>query len=412
MVGLLKTEVEKMNWNQEFLELMNSQLPAIWEEAVTDRRYLHMHPEVGFETQNTEKYVTECLEKLDAEFLDAKIGVMALIRGKDHEHIVALRADMDALPIQEANDVPYCSLNPGKMHACGHDGHTAMLLGAAKFLSAHRNLLPMDVLLIFQPAEEGPNLGGARVMLEDLRKKGLADKIVNIFGLHLFNDFPTGTAGVKYGSMAASTDEFDITILGKGGHCAQPYKCVDALSIGAKVITAMESYMSRRMDPFDQAIFSVGMFHSGSAKNVVAQTAEIAGTIRCQREETRAQIIADMERIVKGICYGYSAECEINVLHGLPVLINEKKAVDYSAVLAEKIVGKDNLLYLQNPMMGAEDFAYFAEAFPASFIWFGSASEEKNLTQQNHQPRFDFDEDAMKYGIQLLCSLAVHITER
>lgn len=398
-----------MNWKQEFFELIEKELPAIWEEAVKDRRYLHMHPEVGFDTQNTEKHVIEILKELNIEILDAKMGVMGLIRGNDSSRIVALRADMDALPIQEANEVPYASVYPGKMHACGHDGHTAMLLGAARFLSAHRELLPVDVLLVFQPAEEGPNLGGARVMLADLKEKGIADRIINFFGLHLFNDYATGKVGVKYGSMAASTDEFDITILGKGGHAAQPHKCVDALSVGVQVINSMESYMSRRMDPFDQAIFSVGMFHAGTAKNIIAQTAKIAGTIRCQREETRAQIIKDMESIVKGICSGYGADCQIDVLRGLPVLINEKEAVDYSAQVAEQIVGKENLMFLQNPMMGAEDFAYFAEAIPSSFIWIGSASEEKGLTQQNHQPRFDFDEDALALGIRLLTAMAVHI---
>ena len=398
-----------MNWKQGFFELIEKELPAIWEEAVKDRRYLHMHPEVGFDTQNTEKHVIEILKELNIEILDAKMGVMGLIRGNDSSRIVALRADMDALPIQEANEVPYASVYPGKMHACGHDGHTAMLLGAARFLSAHRELLPVDVLLVFQPAEEGPNLGGARVMLADLQEKGIADRIINFFGLHLFNDYATGKVGVKYGSMAASTDEFDITILGKGGHAAQPHKCVDALSVGVQVINSMESYMSRRMDPFDQAIFSVGMFHAGTAKNIIAQTAKIAGTIRCQREETRAQIIKDMENIVKGICSGYGADCQIDVLRGLPVLINEKEAVDYSAQVAEQIVGKENLMFLQNPMMGAEDFAYFAEAIPSSFIWIGSASEEKGLTQQNHQPRFDFDEDALALGIRLLTAMAVHI---
>ena len=274
-----------MNWKNEFFDLIEKELPAIWEEAVKDRRYLHMHPEVGFDTQNTEKYITEILKTLNVELLDAKMGVMGIIRGKDSSRIVALRADMDALPIQEANEVPYASVCPGKMHACGHDGHTSMLLGTARFLSEHRDLLPMDVLLVFQPAEEGPDLGGARVMLKDLQEKGIAKKIVNFFALHLFNDYPTGKVGVKYGSMAASTDEYDITILGKGGHAAQPHKCVDALSVGAQIVNSMESYMSRRMDPFDQAIFSVGIFHAGTAKNIIAQTAKIAGTIRCQRED-------------------------------------------------------------------------------------------------------------------------------
>ena len=381
------------------------------EEAIETRRYLHMNPEVGFDTQNTERLVRERLTSLGIELLPAKMGVMGLIHGQDSSHIVALRADMDALPIEEENDVPYRSKCPGKMHACGHDGHTSMLLGAARLLKAHQKDLPMDVLLIFQPAEEGPNLGGARVMLADLKEKGMAEKIVKIFGLHLFNDYPLGTVCAKCGAMASSTDEFDITVLGRGGHAGQPHKCIDALSIGAKVVTAMESYMSRRMDPFDQAIFSVGIFHAGSAKNVVAETARIAGTIRCQREETRAEILKNMEQIVKGICSGFGADCKIDILHGLPVLVNDEKAVDYSVKVAESVVGEENIQMLQSPMMGAEDFAYFAEAIPASFLWIGSGNPDKGFTHLAHQPKFDFDEDAMANGIRILCGLAMNMEQ-
>ena len=209
--------------------------------------------------------------------------------------------------------------------------------------------------------------------------------------------------------MASSTDEFDITVIGRGGHAGQPHKCIDALSIGAKVITAMESYMSRRMDPFDQAIFSVGIFQAGSAKNVVAETARIAGTIRCQREETRAEILKNMEQIVNGICSGFGADCRIDVLHGLPVLVNDKEAVEYSAAVAQQVAGKEHVLMLSAPMMGAEDFAYFAEAVPASFLWIGSGNPDKGFTHLAHQPKFDFDEDAMANGIQILCGLAANM---
>lgn len=398
-----------MELNKSFLEQIKKELPDVMEEAIETRRYLHMNPEVGFDTQNTEKLVRERLTALGIPLLPAKMGVLGIIPGRDSSRLVALRADMDALPLEEENDVPYRSRCSGKMHACGHDGHTAMLLGAARLLSAHREELPVDVLLIFQPAEEGPNLGGARVMLADLKEKNLADKIVNIFGMHLFNDYLLGEVRVKDGAMASSTDEFDITIIGKGGHAGQPHKCIDALSIGAKVITAMESYMSRRIDPFDQAVFSVGIFHSGSAKNIVAETARIAGTIRCQREETRGEILANMENIVKGLCSGFGADCKIDILHGLPVLINEKNAVDYSAEIAEQIVGREHVLHLSAPMMGAEDFAYFAETIPASFLWIGSGNPEKGFTHLAHQPKFDFDEDAMRNGIQIFCNLAANI---
>ena len=391
----------------DFLTLIADEFPAVMQEAIVNRRHIHMHPEIGFDTQETEAYVRSCLDRLHVAFLPSKIGVMALIPGQDHSRIVALRADMDALPIQEENDVSYCSQVPGKMHACGHDGHTAMLLGAAMLLSAHRALLPCDVLLIFQPAEEGPNLGGARVMLADLKEQGIAKRIERIYALHVMNDHETGTVCVKPGSIASSTDEFNLTIIGRGGHAGQPHKCVDALSIGAKVIAAIESYMSRRMDPFDQAICSIGIFEAGTAKNVVAERAHIAGTIRCQREETRAAIIENLTHITRGICESFGARCEIDILHGLPVLINDPEATRYGAAIAGEIVGADHVITLQNPMMGAEDFSYFAEEIPGSFIEIGSASPEKGLCQQNHQPHFDFDEDAMAVGIRLLVGLAM-----
>ena len=390
-----------------FLDRISPFLPDAFEEAVKNRRLIHMNPEVGFDTQDTEALVRAYLAPLGVTFLPSRIGVMALIPGQDSSRILALRADMDALPIQEENDVPYCSQVPGKMHACGHDGHTAMLLGAAKVLCALRETLPCDVLLIFQPAEEGPNLGGARVMLADLREQGIADKIERIYALHLLNDYPVGTVGTKAGSMASSTDEFDVTILGRGGHAGQPYKCIDALSIGAKVVTAVESYMSRRMDPFDQAICSVGVFEAGTAKNVVAGRAHIAGTIRCQREETRAAIIENLERITRGVCDAFGASCEIDILHGLPVLMNDAAEAAFGAEIAAQVVGAKNVITLQNPMMGAEDFAYFTEAFPGAFLWIGSANEAKGLAQQNHQPHFDFDEDALAVGIKVLCGLAL-----
>ena len=390
-----------------FLDRISPLLPDAFEEAVKNRRLIHMNPEVGFDTQDTEALVRAYLAPLGITFLPSRIGVMALIPGQDSSRILALRADMDALPIQEENDVPYCSQVPGKMHACGHDGHTAMLLGAAKVLCALRETLPCDVLLIFQPAEEGPNLGGARVMLADLREQGIDKRIERIYALHLLNDYPVGTVGTKAGSMASSTDEFDVTILGRGGHAGQPYKCIDALSIGAKVVTAVESYMSRRMDPFDQAICSVGVFEAGTAKNVVAGRAHIAGTIRCQREETRAAIIENLERITRGVCDAFGASCEIDILHGLPVLMNDAAEAAFGADIAAQVVGEKNVITLQNPMMGAEDFAYFTEAFPGAFLWIGSANEAKGLAQQNHQPHFDFDEDALAVGIKVLCGLAL-----
>ena len=390
----------------ELLSRLRWELPAVLEQAVADRRYLHMHPETGFETQNTERMVRERLTELGIEILPNKTGVIGRIPGRDHSRAVALRADMDALPILEENEVPYCSAVPGKMHACGHDGHTSMLLGAARLLQEHRGELPVDVLLLFQPSEElGP--GGAMFMVEELKELGLIGQVEKGFALHLFNDHPVGTVLMKYGSSAASTDEFYITVHGYGGHAGLPHRCVDALSIGAKIVTAMESYMSRRMDPFDPAIFSVGVFEAGTAINIVAETAKVSGTIRCQKEETRAQILRDMERIVQSLCEGLGATCNIRIVHGLPVLLNNDGAVDYAMETARGLFPAERVRMAKEPMMGAEDFAYFAQAFPSAFIRIGSGNPDKGFTYLAHHPKFDFDEDAMETGILLLCGLAL-----
>lgn len=398
----------KEDFNYGADALIKSEITGIMEDVISVRRHLHMHPEIGFDTKNTEKLVREQLEREEIEILPAKMGVIGRIRGKDSERFVALRADMDALCLQEENEVSYRSQVPNKMHACGHDGHTAMLLGAAKLLNRHKDQLPADVLLIFQPAEEGPNLGGARIMLADLQEKGLAEKVSSIYGLHLMNDYPTGTVASKPGAMAASTDEFTIRITGRSGHAGQPDKSIDALSIGAKVVSAMESFMSRRINPFDPAVFSVGIFQSGSAINIIAETAKIAGTLRCQNEETREYILHNMHQIAEGICSAYGASCHIDVLHGLPPLINDERTEKRAMEIAEAAVGGEKLVEIKNPMMGAEDFAYFAKSIPAAFLWIGSGNKEKGFINLAHHPKFDFDEEAMETGIRILCALAIN----
>lgn len=398
----------KEDFNYSADALIASEISDIMEDVISVRRHLHMHPEIGFDTKNTETLVKEKLEQEGIEILPAKMGIIGRIRGNNSGRFVALRADMDALCLQEENEVSYRSQVPNKMHACGHDGHTAMLLGAAKLLNRHKDQLPADVLLIFQPAEEGPNLGGARIMLADLQEKGLAEKVSSIYGLHLMNDYSTGTVASKPGAMAASTDEFTIRITGRGGHAGQPDKSIDALSIGAKVVSAMESFMSRRINPFDPAIFSVGIFQSGSAINIIAETAKIAGTLRCQNEETREYILHNMHQIAEGICSAYGASCHIDVLHGLPPLINDERTEKRAMEIAEAAVGGEKLVEIKNPMMGAEDFAYFAKSIPAAFLWIGSGNKEKGFVNLAHHPKFDFDEEAMETGIRILCDLAIN----
>lgn len=399
----------ELNFNKEFMEVVRKEAMQIHEEVIENRRYLHMNPEIGFDTHNTEALVKRNLESWGIEIIPGKMGVFGLIKGRDSSRMVALRADMDALCLQEENEVPYKSQISNKMHACGHDAHTAMLLGAAKILQAHKDELPMDVLLVFQPAEEGPNLGGARVMLADLQEKGMADKIQHFFGLHVFNDFPVGKLAFKYGPMMSSTDEFYIKIKGKGGHAGMPHQTIDALSLGAKVIGAMETFMSRRMDPFDSAVFSVGIFEAGSAINIIADSAKIAGTIRCQKEETRGYILENMERIVKGLCEAYGATCHIDVVHGLPPMVNDTETLDYAMAVAKEAFGEESCGMMPNPLLGAEDFAYFAKEVPSAFMAVGTGNPEKGCTYPVHHPKFDLDEDALVVGVQMLCNLAINI---
>ena len=397
------------NLNKEFVETVCKRAYEIHAEVVENRRYLHMHPEIGFDTHNTENMVKKNLENWGIEIIPGKMGVFGLIRGRDSSRMVALRADMDALCLQEDNDVPYKSQIPNKMHACGHDAHTAMLLGAAKILQENREQLPMDVLLVFQPAEEGPNLGGARVMMADLQEQGLAEKIVHFFGIHVFNDFPTGHVVYKYGPMMSSTDEFYIKIKGKGGHAGMPHQTIDALSRGVKAVGAMEPFMSRRMDPFDSAVFSVGIFESGSAINIIADSAKFSGTIRCQKEETRVYILENMERIIKGICEAYGASCHIDVVHGLPPMVNDAATVDYALEVGKAVFGEERCKMMPNAMLGAEDFAFFAKTVPSAFMGVGTGNPEKGASWPAHHPKFDIDEDGMVTGVQLLCSLALNI---
>ena len=377
------------------------------EQIVSDRRYLHQHPEIGFDTGNTEKMVRDVLSESCIEVIPSTVGVMGIIKSGKSDDILALRADMDALPLQEENDVPYKSQYDNRMHACGHDGHTAMLLGAARILQQYRELLPVNVLLIFQPAEEGPDLGGARIMLKDLEESGMKSKIRKILGIHLFNDFQTGTAGYRYGAMMASTDEFDIKITGKGGHAAQPHEAVDALSLGCKFVDEMESFMSRRIDPLKPAVFSVGSFNAGTAKNIISENAVISGTVRCLYEDTRASILEAASKILESICGAYGAEYKLDILNGLPVLVNDRSTAAFAKNVIGIALGGENAFEITEPIMGSEDFAYFAQKIPAAFIWLGSGNEEKGFTTLAHNPRFDFDEDALINGVRIFCMAAL-----
>lgn len=395
--------------NTAFKEIVERELnDGVFQEVVDMRRHIHMHPCVGIFTQETEKFVREKLAAWGIGTLETKTGVLAVIPGRCHEQMVALRADMDALPLKEENDVPYCSMYEGKMHACGHDAHTAMLLGAAKIMKAHQDVLPYDVLLVFQPSEEGPIISGAEEMLKEMDDMGLTEKIRVMFGQHVFNTENTGTVGTRYGSVSASTDVFTLKFIGSGGHCSMPEESVDALSLGARFVTEMESFMSRRISPFDNAVCAIGTFHAGTANNIIPETATLTASIRCQREATRGLILDHAKRLAEGICHGWDATFELDVTRGLPVLVNDENTTSYARNVAVQVVGAENYRDISTPMMGAEDFAYFAERVPACFLNVGTRNEAKGFTAKAHNPRFDIDEDGLAVGVKMLCALAAN----
>ncbi|MGI6177216.1 MAG: M20 metallopeptidase family protein [Eubacterium sp.] len=378
------------------------------EENIENRRHIHMHPETGFDTQETEKFVKSRLEALGIEIIPTTVGVVGIIRGPKDGPTIALRADMDALNLTEDTGVPYASQIPGKMHACGHDAHTAILLGTSKILQEHRDLLKGDVIVIFQPAEEGPNLGGARIILKDFNEKGITEKIRYMFGLHVSNDAPTGVVRHKYGSTMASTDEIEITVHGKGGHPGRPHQTIDALSVTAKIVTAVEAFVSRRIDPFDQVVVSFGIMKAGTAKNIVAEEGILQGTIRCQNETTRAMVLEKLENITKHVCAAYDATCDVKIIHGLPVLRNDPEAAKYAEDVVREALPQYSIDEMDKGSMGAEDFSYFAQAMKTCFMFIGSANPDKGATYPGHNPRFNIDEDVIDIGIRIECALVLN----
>lgn len=388
-----------------------TEVDRISEELIVHRRHLHQNPETGFETLETEAYIREFLLSEGIEVLDSTIGVLGVIRSGKEESFIALRADIDALELDERTQAEYSSKKKGKMHACGHDGHTAMLMGCAKVLQKYRKSLKHNVLLLFQPAEEGPNLGGARIMLMDLEALELLPKIKAVYALHLNCELNTGVFGLKYGSSMASTDEFSIDIIGKGGHPGEPQYNVDAISVASKFIEGIESFLAKNKDPLEPAVFSIGMIRGGSARNVVSESCNLQGTIRCQSEETREQLLDYMEKLLQGICLYSKARYELDLLHGLPVLHNDKELMSFVEEEIDNCFGREAKHIYEKPRMGAEDFSYFARKLPVAFIWVGARNEELGCIYNMHNPKFNIDEKALAYGSKLLAMLAMDSRE-
>ena len=383
---------------------------SIKQEIIDLRRDFHIHPEVGSEVERTAGIVANLLTKwgLEVQTGVGITGVVGILKGENSKssNTVALRADMDALLIQEENETCYKSVCDGKMHACGHDGHTAMLLGAAKALSKHKDMINGNIKFIFQPEEEGPN-SGAENMVAD----GAMEDVNAIFGLHLTTEYPTGTVIIKKGAAMASSDNFEIEMIGKGGHASMPHECIDAISMAVKVYTDIQFMVSREFNPLDSVIVSVGALNSGSASNVIQGSAKLKGTIRTLSHEVRAKVKKRIIEIAKHVAEEAGGECKVNIIPGVPPLINDVKKASFAEETVEKVVTRENVILLDKPNMGSEDFAYYVEKVPGVMMMIGARNEEKGFVNLMHHPKFDFDEDALSIGTKLHIQLAIDYLE-
>lgn len=370
------------------------------------RRDLHQIPEIGFELPQTTKYIIKELKKLDIEVLtnEDDLGVVGLIKG-DGEKTIAIRSDMDALPIEEETVVNYKSTN-GNMHACGHDAHMAMVLGAANLLIKNKNKLNGNVKLIFQPAEE--TTGGAKPMIEKgVLKNPKVDSIIGLHAGNLINGLKSGQIGVSDGHLMASTDEFIIKIIGNGGHGANPDESVDPIVMAGHVILSLQNIVSREIKPTETAVLSIGKIQGGSVFNVIPNTVELVGTIRTFSEKNRKNIIKRIKEIVSATTKAFNGDFKFERKEGYPTLVNDKDFTKKFLKSANKILDKNDIVKVDEPIMGGEDFAYFLKEVPGTFFMLYTNNEEKGITKPNHNSKFNVDEEVLWKGSALLAQTSL-----
>lgn len=377
-----------------------------FKDTVAIRRHIHAHPELSYQEYNTASYVAQQLKNIGIVPTEgvADTGLTALIKGKNPDKkVIALRADMDALPITEANEVPYKSKNEGVMHACGHDAHTASLLGASRILYELKDQFEGTIKLIFQPGEE-KNPGGASLMIKDGALKNPTP--ANILGQHVMPLIPVGKVGFKSGMYMASADEIYLTIKGQGGHGAIPELLTDTVLITSHIIVALQQVISRNASPKTPTVLSFGKVEANGATNIIPNEVYVAGTFRAMDEEWRAKAHELITKMAQSIAEGMGATCEVNISKGYPFLQNDPDLTAHSRKAAEEYLGKENVVDL--PIwMGAEDFAYYSQEMPACFYRLGTRNEEKGITSYVHTPTFNIDENALEIGAGLMAWLAL-----
>jgi len=376
-------------------------------QLVAWRRHLHRHPELSFQEYNTADFVEKQLRGFGALEIErlTPTSVVARLIGAYPGKTLALRADMDALPIQEENGHDFVSQAPGIMHACGHDGHTSMLLAAAMLLAARQDKLRGEIRFIFQHAEEMPP-GGARELVE----AGAVDGVDWIFGEHLSSLIPLGQIGLGYGATAASPDNFSIVIKGSGGHAGSPHRTVDAIAIGAQVVSNLQHIVSRYTDPLERLVVSVTQFTAGASHNVIPDTALLRGTVRCFDETVRRETPRQIERLVAGITSAHGASYELDYLFGYDPVVNDDELTRIIEGVAGQVAGADRVKRLP-PGMGAEDFSAYQRKVPGTFVMIGAGNPDRGIVHPHHHPKFDFDEDALPIGTELFLQVAERLLE-
>ena len=385
------------------MPILNS-INQMFDEMKSWRQDLHSIPEIGLEEYETSKYIKKKLSEFKIEYSEgySSTGVVAWVKGKkgNSSKSIGLRADFDALPMPEKNNFNYKSKNVGMMHACGHDGHTSMLLGAAKYLSENFDF-DGTVYFIFQPGEEG--FGGGKIMIDDGLFRDF--KIDEVYALHNWPELPLGHFGVNSGPMMAAVDEFDIIIKGKGGHAAIPQLAIDPVIIASQIVLALQTIVSRSTNPVDKAVVSITKIHGGTAYNVIDDNVKLSGTIRTFKEKTRSFIAKKIEDISKGIASsnGGTAVIEFDLVNKYPPTINSKKESEFASDVAKKLVGNEKVITDINPSMGGEDFSYLLNEKPGSYLYIGQA--DKNHNANLHTSNYDFNDNLLPIGVNFWINL-------
>lgn len=383
----------------------NTEAEALRQRLVAWRRDFHRHPELAFEERRSAKIIADRLRELgyEVETGVGNTGVVALLEGQRSSPVVMARFDMDALPVTEANETEYASQNPGVMHACGHDGHMAMGLGVATLMAKHGDEMAGTLKLVFQPAEEGAN--GAEAMVKEGVLENPRPDVVLV--THLWNEKPLGTVDVSPGPVMAAAEKWTCRVRGEGGHGALPHQTVDPIVAASHIVTALQTVVSRNVSPLETAVVTVGTFEGGDAFNVIPGHVDLSGTIRTYSSEVREKVLRRVRQLIQGVAAAHDATADLEITHLTPAVVNDAQVTEVVRAAAEAVVGPQGVSSGERTM-GSEDAAFFTQELPGCYFFLGSANQERGLDAPHHNPRFDFDEDALPIGVAVLMRAVAH----